>query len=104
MIKLLLLLMIACIFGYQPKALAVNLSTSTSKTVNKTPISTANKSTLNKDKKLSTQVDFNDHLVGGTYQKPLEALTVVEDDKSLESLIGMRKNFKDREKKMKELK
>ena len=100
MIKLLLFLMMISIFSYQQKAQAVSPEITSNSKLKKS----VQKPTVDKDKKLSTQVDFNDHLVGGTYQKPLEALTVVEDDKSLESLIGMRKNFKDREKKMKELK
>ncbi len=47
-------------------------------------------------KKISTHVDFDDRLVGGKYQYSTEAITKVEDDKSLEDLIGVRKNFKDR--------
>lgn len=48
-------------------------------------------------KNLSTQVDFNDQVVGGKYQSPMEALSVVEDEKSIDDLIGVRKNFNDRE-------
>lgn len=47
-------------------------------------------------KKLSTSVDFNDRTVGGKYMYSTEAITTVEDDKSLDDLIGVRKNFKDR--------
>lgn len=47
-------------------------------------------------KKLSTSVDFNDRTVGGKYLYSTEAITTVENDKSLEDLIGVRKNFKDR--------
>lgn len=47
-------------------------------------------------KKLSTSVDFNDRTVGGKYMFSTEAITTVENDKSLEDLIGVRKNFKDR--------
>lgn len=51
--------------------------------------------------KLSTNVDFNDQLVGGKYQSPMEALSVVEDEKSIDDLIGVRKNFQDREERAK---
>ncbi len=54
-------------------------------------------------KKVSTQVDFDDRLVGGKYQYSTEAITKVEDDKSLEDLIGVRKNFKDRTEQYKDL-
>lgn len=47
-------------------------------------------------KKLSTSVDFNDRTVGGKYMFSTEAITTVENDKSLDDLIGVRKNFKDR--------
>jgi hypothetical protein len=46
--------------------------------------------------KLSTDVKFDDQAVGGKYQLPMEALSVVENDKSIDSLIGVRKNFRDR--------
>lgn len=51
--------------------------------------------------KLSTNIDFNDQLVGGKYQSPMEALSVVEDEKSIDDLIGVRKNFHDREERSK---
>ena len=51
--------------------------------------------------KLSTNVDFNDQLVGGKYQSPMEALSVVEDEKFIDDLIGVRKNFQDREQRAK---
>ena len=47
-------------------------------------------------KKLSTSLDFSDRTVGGKYQYSTEAITTVENDKSLDDLIGVRKNFKDR--------
>lgn len=47
-------------------------------------------------KNLSTSVDFNDRTVGGKYMFSTEAITTVENDKSLDDLIGVRKNFKDR--------
>jgi hypothetical protein len=46
--------------------------------------------------RLSTDVRFNDQMVGGQYQVPMEALSVVENEKSIDDLIGVRKNFKDR--------
>jgi hypothetical protein len=47
-------------------------------------------------KKLSTSVDFGDRTVGGKYVYTTESITTVENDKSLDDLIGVRKNFKDR--------
>jgi hypothetical protein len=47
-------------------------------------------------KSLSTSVDFSDRTVGGKYMFSTEAITTVENDKSLDDLIGVRKNFKDR--------
>ena len=46
--------------------------------------------------KLSTDIDFADKVVGGKYQYSNESITTVENDKSLDDLIGVRKNFADR--------
>lgn len=46
--------------------------------------------------KLTTDAQFNDHMVGGQYQVPFETVSTVENEKSIDSLIGVRKNFKDR--------
>lgn len=45
---------------------------------------------------LSTDVKFNDHQVGGKYQKPFETLSIVENEKRLDELIGVRRDFQDR--------
>lgn len=45
---------------------------------------------------LSTDVRFGDQAVAGKYQLPMEALSIVENEKSIDDLIGVRKNFKDR--------
>ncbi|MBL7543335.1 MAG: hypothetical protein JNL11_05935 [Bdellovibrionaceae bacterium] len=45
---------------------------------------------------LSTDVKFGDQAVSGKYQLPMEALSVVENEKSIDDLIGVRKNFRDR--------
>ena len=47
-------------------------------------------------KKLSTNVNFEDLLVDGKYQYPNEATTTVENEKDLDDLIGARKHFRDR--------
>lgn len=54
------------------------------------------KETLKPHQGLSTNVRFGDQTVGGRYQLPMEALSVVENEKSIDDLIGVRKNFKDR--------
>jgi len=46
--------------------------------------------------RLTTDAQFGDQFVGGQYQVPSEALSVVENEKSIDSLIGVRKNFQDR--------
>ena len=46
--------------------------------------------------KLTTDAQFGDHMVGGQYQVPFETVSTVENEKSIDSLIGVRKNFKDR--------
>jgi hypothetical protein len=45
---------------------------------------------------LSTDVNFEDQLVNGKYAYPDEAIATVEDDKLLNDLLAVRKNFKDR--------
>ncbi len=45
---------------------------------------------------LKTDHNFNDKMVGGQYQDPNGAKVDVDDDKVLDDLIGVRKNFKDR--------
>jgi hypothetical protein len=45
---------------------------------------------------LSTDVRFDDQLVGGKYHYPDEAVATVEDEKVLNDLLGARKDFKDR--------
>ena len=46
--------------------------------------------------KTSTNVNFEDLLVQGKYHFSDESVTTVEDDKVLDSLIGVRSDFKDR--------
>lgn len=47
------------------------------------------------DKK-NTDMSFEDMLVQGKYHFSDEAVTTVEQDKILDSLLGVRKDFKDR--------
>ena len=46
--------------------------------------------------KKSSEVNFEDLLVSGQYHFSDEAVTTVEEDKVLNSLIGVRADFKDR--------
>lgn len=46
--------------------------------------------------KLTTDAEFGDQLVNGQYQVPFEAISTVENEKSIDALIGVRKNFHDR--------
>ncbi len=45
---------------------------------------------------LSTDIRFSGHEVGGKYQIPGEAITTVENEKSLIEMIEPRREFKDR--------
>ena len=47
-------------------------------------------------KKKSTEVSFEDVLVQGKYHFSDEAVTTVEEDKVLDGLLNVRKDFKDR--------
>jgi hypothetical protein len=47
-------------------------------------------------KKKSTDVSFEDVLVQGKYHFSDEAVTTVEEDKVLDGLLNVRKDFKDR--------
>lgn len=49
-----------------------------------------------KNKKVQTELNFEDLLVSGQYHFSDEAVTTVEEDKVLNSLIGVRTDFKDR--------
>lgn len=53
--------------------------------------------------RLSTNIKFDGHTVGGQVQSPFESLTEVENEKSIDQLIGARKNFNDRIQKANEL-
>jgi hypothetical protein len=55
------------------------------------------------DPRLSTDIKFDGKLVGGRVQAPLESLTVVENEKGIDDLIGVRMDFKDRSAKAKGL-
>lgn len=50
-------------------------------------------------KKKSTEMSFDDVLVQGKYHFSDEVVTTVEEDKVLDGLLGIRKDFKDRMKK-----
>lgn len=52
-----------------------------------------------KGAKKTTDVSFEDVLVQGKYHFSDEAVTTVEEDKVLDSLLGVRKDFQDRIKK-----
>jgi uncharacterized membrane protein YciS (DUF1049 family) len=47
-------------------------------------------------KKNNTNVSFDDLLIQGKYQFSDEGVVTVEQDKVLDSLLGVRKDFKDR--------
>ena len=51
--------------------------------------------------KLSTDIKFDGQMVGGKIQSPFESLTVVENEKQIVDLIGVRSQFADRSKRSK---
>ena len=57
--------------------------------------------TANKNTNLSTDIKFDGQLVGGKIQNPFETLAVVENEKNIDDLIGVRTQFSDRSKKAK---
>lgn len=60
-------------------------------------------STASSSAKLSTDIKFNGQMVGGKVQSPFESLTEVENEKQINDLIGVRKNFNDRIQKTKQM-
>lgn len=50
----------------------------------------------NQKQGLSTNMSFEDLLVQGKYHFSDEAVATVEEDKVLDALLGIRKDFKDR--------
>lgn len=63
----------------------------------------AKESSRTKQSGLKTDFNFDGKVVGGKRQNTPESITTVEDDKSLDDLIGVRKNFSDRITRSKEL-
>ena len=55
--------------------------------------------TAQRSQKKSTELSFDDVLVQGKFHFSDEAVTTVEDDKFLDALLTVRKDFKDRIKK-----
>ena len=80
------------------KTVVAVTSKSPSMPTSKSPLTSASASASAKSKNsnLTTDAKFGDQAVGGKYQLPMEALSVVENEKSIDDLIGVRKNFKDR--------
>ena len=48
------------------------------------------------DSKRGTNFEFNDAMVKGRYHSAGEGMAVVEDEKKINDLLALRKNFKDR--------
>lgn len=93
------ILLIFIFVGFSHANTAGNKNAKTKATVVKTSaakVSGRSKSVSNKTSALTTDARFDDQSVGGKYQLPMEALSVVENEKSIDDLIGVRKNFRDR--------
>ena len=53
----------------------------------------------NPNSKLSTDISFDGQVVGGKTQSPFESMAVIENEKKIDDLIGVRTSFTDRSKK-----
>ena len=82
-------------FSFVPPSFAAE-STKKSKMGMKKTKNPTSKKESKKESNLTTDASFSDQAVGGKYQLPMEALSVVENEKSIDDLIGVRKNFNDR--------
>jgi glucose-6-phosphate 1-dehydrogenase len=51
---------------------------------------------VRKNTKFKTELDFNDRAVKGQYQQPTSAAVTVENEKIIDDLLGVRKDFKDK--------
>lgn len=80
---------------YAHDVLAAKTSKS-KKAVKSSETSAAATSAASSAPKLTTDAEFGDHVVNGQYQVPFEAVSTVENEKSIDALIGVRKNFHDR--------
>lgn len=85
------------------KALTFILSLIICVNANAAPIGKKPTKAVKAKSKLSTEVDFNDRVVGGKIQYSSESITTVENEKSLDDLIGVRRNFSDRIQRAEEL-
>lgn len=88
--KIILSILIVCAAALASQANAATQSKTakTKKTVSTSPNS-----------KLSTDISFDGQVVGGKTQSPFESMAVVENEKSIDDLIGVRTSFSDRSKK-----
>ena len=62
-------------------------------------VNTAHAQSSDASSKLEKNVSFEDMLIQGKFHFTDESVTTVEDDKVLEGLLGIRKDFKDKVKK-----
>lgn len=72
------------------------IAATTEKSVEKEVTKSAISSEKEKSKKKTTDVSFEDVLVQGKYHFSDEAVTTVEQDKVLDALLSVRKDFRDR--------
>ncbi len=84
--------------GFASQPLFAATEKTTEKTIEK-PIEKTTAKTTAKTTKKTTEVSFEDVLVQGKYHFSDEAVTTVEEDKVLDALLGVRKDFQDRIKK-----
>ena len=84
-------------FAVEPTTAVAATAESSTATAASTPAATSVASTpkaLSKDSQ--TNMAFDDLLIQGQYHFSDEAVVTVEDDKVLDALLGVRKDFKDR--------
>ena len=88
---LLLVQILAITLGLNAYAQAKSVKSSKHKAVTK------NVTSQRKDGQLGTSFSFDAASVRGKYQTAGQGIAMVEDEKVLDDLLGLRKSFKDRE-------
>lgn len=94
--KLATKIVMGAMFGWPMSALATEATPTPAKTPVTNAASTATPAKVTPATSEKTEHSFEDLLVQGKYHFSDEAVTTVEEDKVLDSLLGIRADFKDK--------
>ncbi|MBC7465509.1 MAG: hypothetical protein H7256_05910 [Bdellovibrio sp.] len=101
--KILISILIVCAATLASHANAATDAGSTDQTAKSksvvTKVKKAKAKNTNPNSKLSTDISFDGQVVGGKTQSPFESMAVIENEKQIDDLIGVRTSFNDRSKK-----